>query len=86
MDPKLDGRNRAARTFIQGLLIDVLAAVMLVLVPAINGSDFAWSAAFWLTLLGLVAKSALVAAVSYIARQVTPPAPAVRRAPSAPIE
>lgn len=74
MDPKLDARNRAWRTLVQGLLIDVLAAVLLVALPAINGSDFAWTAAFWLTLGGLAAKSALTAALSYIARQVLPPA------------
>ena len=74
MDPRLDARNRAWRTFVQGLLTDVLAAVLLVAIPAINGSDFAWSGKFWVALGLLVAKSALMAAVSYVARQVLPPA------------
>jgi len=73
MDPKLDARTRAFRTLVQGLLADVIAAVLLVVVPAVNGSDFAWSGGFWLTLLALAGKSALTAGLSYIARQVLPP-------------
>lgn len=73
MDPKLDARNRAFRTLVQGLLADVIAAVLLVVIPAVNGSDFAWSGTFWLALLALAGKSALTAALSYIGRQVLPP-------------
>jgi hypothetical protein len=34
MDPNADAKNRAWRTLLQGLLIDVAAALVLVLTPA----------------------------------------------------
>jgi hypothetical protein len=41
--------------------------------PALTGADFAWTKAYWLSLAGLTAKSAITAAVSYVARKVLPP-------------
>lgn len=68
---RADARQRAWRTFLQGLAIDVAVAVSGVLGVALG--DVHWSAAWW-TMLGLlVAKTALQTAVSYLARHVSPP-------------
>jgi len=68
-----DARNRAWRTFLQGLGIDVAAAVLLAAGPIVIGSDFAWTRAYWLTLAGLAGKTAIQTAVSYGMRKMLPP-------------
>lgn len=73
-DTRADARNRAWRTFMQGLLVDVTAAVTLAVGPALTGSDFAWSRTYWATLAALAAKTALTSAVAYLARRIIPPA------------
>lgn len=78
-----DASNRAWRTFLQGLLVDVIAAVVLVVGPALAGTDFAWSKTYWVTVAGLAGRSVLMAAVSYVARKVVPP-PGVVPAPYKP--
>lgn len=69
-----DARNRAWRTLAQGALLDVTAAIVLAVGPALAGSDFAWSRAYWLSLAGLAAKTGVQSVVSYIARRAVPPA------------
>lgn len=69
-----DARNRAFRTFVQGLGVDVVGAVTLAVGPALAGADFAWSRAYWLTVAGLAGKTAILSAVSYVARRVKAPA------------
>lgn len=69
-----DARNRAFRTFVQGLAVDVVGATALAVGPALAGADFAWSRAYWLSVAGLAAKTAVTTAVSYVARRVAPPA------------
>lgn len=74
MDPTAtDARNRAWRTLAQGLILDVLAAVCLAVGPALAGADFAWTAPYWLAVAGLAGRSAIMAAVAYVARRVVPP-------------
>jgi hypothetical protein len=68
-----DAANRAWRTFAQGLLIDVVAAVLLAVLPAILGASFAWSGTYWTTLGLLAAKTAIQTGVSYMARKLIPP-------------
>ena len=68
-----DARNRAWRTAAQGVLVDLLAAVALAVGPALAGADFAWTRAYWLTIGGLAAKTAIQTVVSYAARKVLPP-------------
>jgi hypothetical protein len=70
----VDARSRAARTFFQGLLLDVIVAVVMVLNTAINTSDFAWKRENFVVLAGLLAKTAVMSAVSYVMRIVKPPA------------
>lgn len=69
-----DARNRAFRTFMEGMAVDVTAAVALAVLPALSGADFAWSRAYWLTVAGLAGKTAVTSAVSYVARRVKAPA------------
>jgi F0F1-type ATP synthase assembly protein I len=69
-----DARNRAWRTFVQNLLVDVVSAVALAVLPAMSGSDFAWSAGYWGTVATLAAKTAVLTVVSYVGRKVVPPA------------
>jgi phosphatidylserine synthase len=70
----VDARNRAARTFFQGLAIDVVAAVVVVLLPAVSNVE--WTPAYWGALGLIVAKTCLTALISYVARHVAPPATA----------
>jgi hypothetical protein len=70
-----DARNRAWRTFGQGLLFDVLLSVCVVLTTALAAPDFAWTGAHW-TVLGLsLAKTAVMTATAYVARRIAPPNP-----------
>lgn len=66
VDPKKDARDRAVRTFLWGLLIDVGTAIVVILLPAF--SNIEWTKVYWLTLLGLLGKSVLSAVVAYFAR------------------
>lgn len=73
-DAASDARNRAFRTFVQGLLTDVLAAVVLAVGPALTGADFAWTRGYWAAVGLLAAKTAVQSVVSYVGRKVAPPA------------
>lgn len=66
-----DARNRALRTFLQGLLLDVAAATVVVLLATF--STIEWTGAYWLAVAGLVGKTVLMATVSYLARRLVPP-------------
>lgn len=70
-----DARNRAWRTFLQGLLVDVAVAVVFAVGPSVAGSDFAFTRVYWLGLGVLAARTAVQAAVSYVARRKLPPPP-----------
>jgi hypothetical protein len=70
----VDARNRAFRTFAQGLAVDVVAAVVLAVGPALVGEHFAWTQGVLArAVAGLAAKTAVQTAVSYVARKVVPP-------------
>lgn len=71
---KADAANRAARTFVQGLLTDVAVAALPVIYDAVSGWDGAFTSGYW-TVVGVsVMKTAAVAAVSYFMRlRSTPP-------------
>jgi hypothetical protein len=73
MDTTHDARNRAWRTFVQGLAVDVLAALVLAVGPALMSADGMTSKAYWITMGGLVLKTVVTAVVSYVARKVIPP-------------
>lgn len=66
-----DARNRALRTFLWGLAIDVTFALSSVLGVAMG--EIHWTKAYWLALGGLLLKTALTAAVSYAMRHLAPP-------------
>jgi hypothetical protein len=68
-----DAGNRALRTLAQGLGVDVLAAVAVVLTAAVAGG-IEWTEAYWVALALAVAKSVITALVSYLARLAVPPA------------
>jgi hypothetical protein len=66
-----DAWVRAVRTFVQGLWVDVLAAVLGALTLAL--SDVHWTRAWGVALVALLAKTAATAAVSYVYRHIKPP-------------
>lgn len=70
----VDARSRALRTLAQGLAIDVATAVLLAIGPAVLGSGFAWTAAYWAALGLLAAKTAVQSMVAYFMRRLIPPA------------
>lgn len=63
-----DARNRALRTFVQGLATDVLAALVLLLLPVVTAAE-GWGDFEWSVLGFLVAKTVVVTALSYVMRQ-----------------
>lgn len=69
-----DARNRAFRTFVQGLGTDVLGAVVLAVGPTLAGAEFAWTREYWTAVGLLAAKTVVTSAVSYVSRKVAPPA------------
>lgn len=69
-----DAKNRAWRTFVQGLGTDVLGAVVLAVGPALAGADFAWTRGYWTAVGLLAAKTVVLSVVSYVSRKVVPPA------------
>jgi len=71
-DAATDARNRAFRTFVQSLGVDVAAAVLLAVTPLL--ADVHWEKGYWLAVGALAARSAVTAAVSWVARKVLPPA------------
>lgn len=71
-DAAADAKNRAWRTLGQSLLVDVGAAVVLAVTPIL--SDVHWDKGYWLAVGALAARSAITAAVSWVARKVVPPA------------
>jgi hypothetical protein len=66
-----DARNRAFRTFVQGLGVDVGTAVCLAL--SVGLTDVRWTSAFWAALALSVGKTVVTSAVSYVARKALPP-------------
>lgn len=67
-----DAKNRAFRTLVQSLLVDVGAAVVLALTPLLSGIE--WKRSYWIAVGLLAARSAVTALVSWVARRVIPPA------------
>lgn len=70
---KTDAAERSWRTFAQGFAIDV--AVTLVLVMTTTFTSIEWTAAYWQAVGLLLAKTAIQAGVSNLARRLVPPAP-----------
>lgn len=63
-----DARNRALRTFVQGLATDVLAAVVLLLLPIVTAAE-GWGDFEWNIIGFLLAKTVVVTGLSYVMRQ-----------------
>lgn len=71
-DAGTDARNRAWRTLVQSLAVDVGAAVVLAVTPLLAGIE--WKQSYWIAVGLLAARSAVTALVSWVARKVVPPA------------
>jgi hypothetical protein len=74
MSAHLDALNRALRTLVQGLLVDVSGAVVLVATQQL--ADLQWTKAYWAALGLLLIKTVVSTGVAYVGRRVAPP-PAV---------
>lgn len=62
-----DARNRALRTFLQGLAADVLAALVLLLLPVFTSAN-GWGDFEWQILGFLGFKTVVVTGLSYVMR------------------
>lgn len=71
-DTGTDARNRAWRTLVQSLGVDVAAAVVLAVTPLL--ANIEWKQSYWIAVGLLAARSAVTALVSWVARKVVPPA------------
>lgn len=67
--PEADARNRAIRTFVQGLLLDLVVALALSVYSATTAEEVEWKL-LALTLL----KTAAQTAAAYVMRKLSPPA------------
>lgn len=67
-----DARQRAIRSYVGGLIVAVLGAVVPILEAA--AGNIQWSKAWWIALGITVASPALHAAASYVMRHLAPPA------------
>jgi hypothetical protein len=63
---EVDAKDRAFRTFIQGLGIDEAIAVTLVLAVAFTTIE--WTPTYWLTLAASLGRTILQSAVAYVMR------------------
>lgn len=70
--PEQDAADRAFRTLMQGLSLDVAIAAVTTLSVAI-APGIEWTKAYGLALAGTVAKSAVLSVVSYAYRKLVPP-------------
>lgn len=89
---RADARNRAFRTFLQGLGVDVAVAVAVVLVTVFSDAD-GWGDLQWAVIGFSLAKSVVTSVASYVMRAFLdksrlptplPPEPVV--APAAPVD
>lgn len=64
----VDAKNRALRTFAQGLAADVLAAVILLVLPVFSNAQ-GWQDIDWKVLGFLLAKTVVVTGLSFVMRQ-----------------
>lgn len=69
-----DARNRAWRTFVQGLLVDVLLAATAGVSLALTSPDFAWTKTYWIAVGLSLAKTTLTTITAYVMRKAAPPA------------
>lgn len=67
-----DAAERAWRTWMQGLAVDVAAGVGVALVAGVAGG-IEWTHAYWIALALAVGKSSVTAALAYFARKFVPP-------------
>jgi hypothetical protein len=70
---RADARNRAWRSFLQGLLIDLGVAVLPLIYDAVSGWDGAFSRTYWTAVVISVAKTIGVTVISYVMRRTVPP-------------
>jgi hypothetical protein len=68
---KRDAINRAIRTFVAGLWVDVATAIVAVLVLWLG--DVHWTRAWWIGLAVALGKTVATAAISYVRRYISPP-------------
>lgn len=66
-----DAWNRAIRTFIQGLWLDVSTALVLAIVAGLT--DVQWTSEYWTGFGLMLLKTVVLAAASYVHRRLRPP-------------
>lgn len=66
-----DAMNRAVRTFLQGLWVDVSAALAVAL--AVGLTDVRWTKEYWIAFAVMLGKTVAIAVVSYAYRLLKPP-------------
>ena len=70
-DEQADARNRSFRTLVQGFVLDVATALVLVLALAFTNIE--WTSEYWVALGLTAAKSVLQAGVAYLMRLLVKP-------------
>lgn len=68
-----DARNRGARSFWQGLGIDVAVMLIVTVGPLLLSNDFAFTGPYWTIVGTSAAKTVVSAVVSYVTRKLIPP-------------
>ncbi|MCM6777927.1 hypothetical protein NDR87_31485 [Nocardia sp. CDC159] len=71
---KMDARERAQRTAVQGAVATVAVAVLLAVAGAISGDGFDWaSSGDWKAVAGAALGAGIAAGAAYVQRLVSPP-------------
>lgn len=71
MSVEADARDRAWRTFVQGLAIDVSGALLVALMVPMT--DIRWTREYWIGVGLLAGKTVIHSAVSYLYRKLVAP-------------
>ena len=71
VDTKIDAKDRAWRTLVTGLCIDVAVAVVIVLAMAF--ANIEWTPAYWIALGSAVGKTILQTGAAYLMRMFVKP-------------
>lgn len=75
---KKDAKNRAIRTFIQNIGLDVAVVVLPLIYDAVSGWNGGFDAAYWTLVSTSVGKTAALTVIAYFMRKASPPVGANR--------
>ena len=65
---KVDARNRAWRTFLNNVFVDIAIVAAPILYGAVTSADFTFTRAYWIPVLVSLGKTAATVVIAYLMR------------------